>query len=104
MNTGRSRQGSFLVQKGAGAQKVQARKRRASLFIPKAGEVPVPFPLVRSGAHSSRLANLKQAVAGRKGKRWAAGQGRRRAFQPKAEKNGVTRISFGRKDIMLRLT
>ena len=49
MNTGRSRQGSLLKQKGAGAQKARSKKKRPSLFIPNAGDVPVPFPLVRSG-------------------------------------------------------
>jgi len=49
MNTGRSRQGSLLLQKGAGTQKVHAKKKRPSLFIPNAGDVPVPFPVVRSG-------------------------------------------------------
>ena len=49
-NTGRSRQASLLLQKGTGAQKAPAKKKRPSLFIPNAGDVPVPFPLVRSGS------------------------------------------------------
>ena len=67
MNRGRSQQGSLLLHKGAGAQKARTKKKRPSLFIPNAGDVPVPFPLVRSGAHSW-LANLKQIVTGRRGK------------------------------------
>ena len=48
-HTGRSRQGSFLLQEGAGAQKAPAKKKRPSLLVPSAGDGPVPFPLVRSG-------------------------------------------------------
>ena len=51
------------------------------------------------GAHSSWLANLKQIVTGR---RWEGG--RRKAFQLKLEQNGVTKIFFDRKDIMLLST
>ena len=39
---------STSLQKGAGAQKASAKKRH-SLFIPNTRDVPVPFPLVRSG-------------------------------------------------------
>ena len=49
------------------------------------------------GTHSSQLANLKQIVTGRRGKE----EGR---SQPKPEQNGVTKISFDRKDIMLLST
>ena len=49
MNSGRSRQGSLFLQKGIGTQKAHAKKKRPSLFIPNVGDVPVPFPLVRSG-------------------------------------------------------
>ena len=53
------------------------------------------------GAHSSQLANLRQIVAGRRGK--DGGGCHRKAFQLKLEQNGVTKISFDRKDIMLTL-
>ena len=49
MNTGRSWQGSLLLQKCVGTQKVHTKKKRPSIFIPIAGDVPVPFPLVRGG-------------------------------------------------------
>ena len=55
MNTGRSRQGSLLLQKGAGTQKGQAKKERPSLFTPNAGGIPVHWS--GQGAHSSQLAN-----------------------------------------------
>ena len=53
------------------------------------------------GTRSSRLANLKQIVTGRRGK---GGWCRRKAVQLKPEQNGVTKISFSRKDIMLLST
>ena len=46
------------------------------------------------GAHSSRLANLKQIVTGRIGKEEG---GCRKAFKLKPEQNGVTKISFDSK-------
>ena len=98
MNTGRSQQGSLLLQKGAGIQKAHARKKRPSLFIPNTDDVPVGSG---QGTHSSRLANLKQIVPGRRGKEDG---GRRRVFQPKLEQNGVAKISFDRQDIMLLST
>ena len=52
------------------------------------------------GPHSSQLANLKQIVTERRG----GGEVRRKVFQPKLEQNGVTKISFDRKDIMLLST
>ena len=53
------------------------------------------------GTHSSWLASLKQIVTGRRGKEEG---GLKKAFQPKPEQNGVTKISFDRKDIMLLST
>ena len=50
------------------------------------------------GTHSSRLANLKQIVTGRRRK---DEEGHRKVFQPKPEQNGLTKISFDRKDLML---
>ena len=50
------------------------------------------------GAHSSRLANLKQIVTGRRGKEERGSQ------EGEQEQNGVTKISFDRKDIMLLST
>ena len=44
---------------------------------------------------------MKQIVTGRRGKEEA---GCRKAFQSKLEQNGVTKISFDRKDIMLLST
>ena len=35
--------------KSMGTQKAHTRKKRPSLFFPNAGDVPVPFPLARSG-------------------------------------------------------
>ena len=49
MNTGRSQQGSLLLQTDEGTQKACTKKKRHSLFIPNSGGIPVPFPLVRSG-------------------------------------------------------
>ena len=54
------------------------------------------------GAHSSRLANCDKLLLGEKVKRrGGVSQG---VFQLKPEQNGVTKISFDRKDIMLLLT
>ena len=53
------------------------------------------------GAYSSRLANLKQTAPGRRGKEEG---GLRKAFQLKLEQNGVTKVSFDRKAIMLLST
>ena len=53
------------------------------------------------GAHSSQVAHLKQIVAGRRGEEEG---GRRKAFQPKLEHNGVPKISFDGKDMMLLST
>ena len=50
------------------------------------------------GPHSSQLANLKQTVTGRRGKEEG---GHRKAFWPKPEQNGVTKMTFDRKAIML---
>ena len=65
--TRRSQQGSLLLQKGVGAQKACAKKKRPSLFIPKAGDYLSPSHWSSQGAHSSPLANLKQIVTGRRG-------------------------------------
>ena len=56
-----------------------------------------PFHWSGQGAHSSWLANLKQIVIGSRGKEEGVAGG----IQPKPEKNGVTKITFDRKDIML---
>ena len=81
-------------------QKAQAKKKIPSLFIPNAGEGPVPFPWVRSGAHSSQLANWNNCCWEKRERRG----GHRRAFQPKPEQIRVTKISFDRKDIILLST
>ena len=47
-NTGRSRQGSFLLQKGVGAPE-KACPTKDPPFIPNAGGGPAPLPWVRSG-------------------------------------------------------
>ena len=52
------------------------------------------------GAHACRWADLKQTVAGRRKKEEEV-SGRRFGWKP--EQNGVTKISFDRKDIMLLL-
>ena len=98
---GRSRQGSLLLQKGMGTQKVHAKKKRPYLFIPNALMYLFASHWSGQGAHSSRLANLKQIVTGRRGKEEG---GHKKAFQLKPEQNGVTKISFDRKDIMLLST
>ena len=82
----KSQQGSLLLQKGVGTQKACAKKKRPSLFIPNAGDVPVPFPLVRSGHRGKEE------------------RGHRKVFQLKPEQNGVTKISFDRKNITLLST
>ena len=38
------------------------------LFIPNAGDIPVPFPRVRSGRTCFPVGSLKQIVAGKGGK------------------------------------
>ena len=53
-----------------------------------------PSPGSGQGAHSSRLAHLKQTVTGRRGKEEGA------CFQLKPERNGVTKSSSDRKDIV----
>ena len=98
MNTGRSRQGSLLLQKGAGTPKSAHTKQRTLPYLSLIQVLYLsPFHRSGQGAHSSQLANLKQIVTGRRGKE----EGR---SQPKPEQNGVTKISFDRKDIMLLST
>lgn len=62
------------MQKGSGTQKVHAKKKRPSLFIPNAGDVPVSTHWSGQGAHSSRLANLK-LLLGEEGKRRGSQEG-----------------------------
>jgi len=68
MTTGRSRQGSLLLQKGAGAQKPRAKKKRPSHVSLTQGMHLPPSHGSGQGAHFSRVANLKQIVTGRRGK------------------------------------
>ena len=62
----------FTSAEGCKCSESMQEEDRTSLFIPNAGGISVPFPLVRSGrtffAHSSWLANLKQIVSGKRGR------------------------------------
>ena len=69
MNTRRSRQGSLFCRRAHVLRKRE--KKRPSLFIPNAGD---PHGSGQ-GAHSSRLADLKQSVSGRKGKEEGSQEG-----------------------------
>ena len=95
---GRSRQGAFLLQKGASAQKALAKKTRPSLRIPNSGDGPVPFPWVRSGCTFSSGGSFETNCCWEKRGR---GGGRRKAFQPKPEHNGVPKVSLDGKDMLL---
>lgn len=102
MNTGRSRQALYFCRRARVLKKrVQRSKDPPYLSLT---QVMGLSPSHRSGqgAHSSRLANLKQIVTRRRGK--GVGGCRRKAFQQKPEQNGVTKNSFDRKDIMLLST
>ena len=70
------------------------------LFLPNAGDAPVPFPWVRSGRTFFPVGSLKQIVAGKRGKQ----EGGRRGISAETEQNGVAKISFDTKDIMLLST
>ena len=101
MTRERSQQGSLLLQKGTDTPKsAQAEQRTLlSLFLTQVIYLS-PSHWSGQGPHSSRLANLKQTVTGgEEGK--GRGGGRRKV---KPEQNGVTKISFNRKDIMLLST
>ena len=98
---GGSRQASLLLWKSAGAQKAHAKKKRPSLFIPNAGDVPVAFPRVRSGCTFFLVGSLETDCYWEKRERRG---GHRKVFQLKPEQNGVTKISFDRKDITLLST
>ena len=101
MNMGGSRQASLLLWKSAGAQKAHAKKKRPSLFIPNAGDVPVPFPRVRSGRTFPPLAHLKQMVTGRRGKEEGVAGGR---FSRNQNRGKTESPSFDRRDVTLLST
>ena len=94
MNTGRSRQGSLLLQKGAGTPKSAHAEQRT---LPYLSLMRVIY-LSGQGAQSSQLANLKHTVSGRRGREGGWSQ---EGISAEPEQNGVTKISFDRKDIML---
>ena len=87
------------MQKGTGPPKSTCRTKDPPLFIPKAGDVPVPFHGSGQGTPSSWSADRNKLLLGEEGKRKGV-EGGRRAFQPKPEPNGVTKISFDRRDMM----
>ena len=80
---------------------MHAKKKRPSHVSLTQGMYLSPSHGSGQGGHSSRLANLKQSVLGRRGKEEG---GRRKVFLPKLEQNGVTKIAFGGKDLVLLLT
>lgn len=83
----------FTSAEGRGYSKSTRQEEKTSLFIPNSGDVPVHFPWVTSGLPLF-------SVGGGRG--WEMGRwGHRKVFHPKPEQNGVTKISFDRKDIML---
>ena len=99
------------MQKGAGTQKgyskSRAKKKRPSLFIPNAGDVPVPFPLVRSECTFFWVGQFETNCYWEKRERgggWQEGGSAGRWFSQKPEQNGVTKMSFDKKDIMLLST
>ena len=82
----------FASAEGHGSSKKHVcRTKDPPLFVPNAGDVPVPFPWVRSGHTFFPVGSLKQIVLGRRGKEEG---GCRKAFWLKPEQNGVTKISF----------
>lgn len=104
MNTERSRQGSLLLQKGAGTPKSVRAEQRTLPYL-SLTQVMYLSPSHGSGqgAHSSRLANLEQIVTGKIGKEEGGLAGLiQRRLEP--EQNGVTKISFDRKDTLLLST
>ena len=78
-NAGRSRQGSFLLQKGSGAPKTTRQTKDPPLWIPNAGDGLSPSHASGQGAPSSRLAHLKHMVPGRRGKEEGVAGGRNRS-------------------------
>ena len=98
MDKEKSRQGSLLLQMGGGTPKSACTEQRTLPYLSLMQVIYLsPSHWPGQGAHSSPLANLKHIVNGRRGK----GVGHRKA---KLEQNGVTKISFDRKDIMLLST
>lgn len=98
--TGRSRQGSFLLQEGAGAQKAPAKKKRPSLLVPSTGDGPVPFPWVRPGRKLFSVGSFETDLLGEAGKR----RGSQEGVSAMREQHGVTKVSFDRKDVILLST
>ena len=98
MITRRSQQGSLLLQKGSGTLKSVLAEQRTLPYLSLMQVIYLsPSYWSGQGAHSSWLDNLKQIVTERRGKEEG---GHRKAFQ----QNGVIKISFDRKDIMLLST
>ena len=94
MDKEKSRQGSLLLQMGGGSPKSVCTEQRTLPYLSLIQVLYLsPFHRSGQGAHSSQLANLKQIVTGRRGKEGSHRKG-------KLEQNGVTKISFNRKDIV----
>ena len=73
----------FTSAEGHGYSKKHAlRTKDSPLFIPNTGDLPVPFPLVRSGRTLFPV-GLKQIVAGKRGKEE---RGRRGCFSQNQSK------------------
>ena len=68
MNTGRSQQGSLLLQKGSGAQKARTKRKDPPYLSLTQAVYLSPSHWSGQGTHSSRLAHLKQTVAGKRKK------------------------------------
>ena len=96
MNTGRSRQGSLLLQKGAGTQK--AREEKTLPIYPECRWYTCPLPTGQVRAHILLSWRIETNCCWEKRER---GGGRRRASQLKPEPNGTTEISFDRKDVLI---
>ena len=73
MNTGRSCQGSLLLQKGMSAQKALAKEGRPPHLSLTQVVYLSPSHWSGQGAHFSQLANLKQIVMGKRGEEGGGG-------------------------------
>ena len=97
MNTGRSRQGSLLLQRGAGAPKSVCAEQRTLPYFSLTQVMDLsPSHWSSQGAHSSWLVHLEQIVPQGRGK--GEGGGRRKA---KPEQSGVPRLPLIERTLLL---
>ena len=100
-HTGRPGRGSFLLREDAGLKKREREEKKPPVLRPNAGDVPVPFPRVRSGRTFPPLAHLKQMVTGRRGKEEGVAGGR---FSRNQNRGKTESPSFDRRDVTLLST